>query len=92
MARALPPRSPAGPPTLRARRLCPQTARRVQILADAARLDAKAKKIAAKREQPSAAAKAAGKKFYQSMIVDSQYEGELFEGFSAWLTKTDAAE
>jgi len=69
-----------------------KTARRVQILADAARLDAKAKKIAAKREQPSAAAKAAGKKFYQSMIVDSQYEGELFEGFSAWLTKTDAAE
>jgi large subunit ribosomal protein L4e len=68
-----------------------KTARRIQIIADKARVEAKAKKLATRRGTPAPpAAKAAGKKFYQGMIVDSQYEGELFEGFSSWLTRTDA--
>jgi hypothetical protein len=66
-----------------------QTQRRMQILADTKRKAAKDAKTAKKRAIPSAEVKAAGKKFYQSMLVDSAYQGELFDDFNNWLTKTD---
>jgi len=66
-----------------------KTHRRIQILSDQERASKKAELLKAKRAAVPAAAKEAGKKFYQSMLVDSQYEGELFEGFSSWLGKTE---
>ena len=82
--RCQPPPDARVPPPPRAR-APPQTAHRIQILASARRQEEKAKGIASKRAPQSAESKAAGQKFYQSMIVDSTYEGELFEGFSRWL-------
>jgi len=39
----------------------------------------------AKAAKSSAARSAVGTKFYESMKVDSNYEGELFEDFNTWL-------
>ena len=39
----------------------------------------------AKAAKSSAARSAVGAKFYESMKVDSNYEGELFEDFNTWL-------
>ncbi len=63
----------------------------MQILSDARRADAKAKKTAAARAPKPAAVKEAGKKFYQQMIVDSAYDGELCTDFTAWLNKEKKA-
>lgn len=41
----------------------------------------------AKAAKSSAARSAVGQKFYESMKVDSNYEGELFEDFEDWLTR-----
>jgi len=41
----------------------------------------------AKAAKSSAARSAVGQKFYESMKVDSNYEGELFEDFDDWLTR-----
>jgi hypothetical protein len=67
----------------------------MQILADTKRAEKKAAAAAAgtviKRAVPSAEVKAAGKTFYESMIVDSAYDGELCQDFTAWLTKETVA-
>jgi hypothetical protein len=62
----------------------------MQLLADEKRRVAKASKTAAKRAKPSAEVKEAGKKFHAAMLVDSAYEGELFNDFNAWLNKEKA--
>lgn len=87
-------RHPRGPPPLpspfplvRSLPLPPQTQRRMQILADTKRAEAKAAGKAIKRAKPSAEVKAAGQTFYESMIVDSAYDGELCQDFQAWLAK-----
>lgn len=41
----------------------------------------------AKAAKSSAARSAVGQKFYESMKVDSNYEGELFSDFNDWLTR-----
>ena len=64
-----------------------QTQRRMQILADTKRAEAKAAGKAIRRAAPSAEVKAAGKEFYNSMIVDSAYDGELCADFQSWLKK-----
>jgi len=51
--------------------------REMQMKADAERAKARAKKTAAKRS-------AVGQKFYDSMKVEFNYQGELFDNFSAW--------
>ena len=65
----------------------PQTQRRMQILGDQRRAEAKASKTAAKRAPNSAERKAAGKAFLASMQVDSAYDGERCVDFTAWLNK-----
>ena len=59
----------------------------MQILADEKRRAAKAAKTAAKRAPKPEAVKKAGKKFYQSMLVDSAYDHEYFEPFQAWIAQ-----
>ena len=59
----------------------------MQILADERRKAAKEAKTAAKRKAAPADVKAAGKKFYESMLVDSAYHGELFDDFTNWLNR-----
>ena len=56
-----------------------KVAKEMQARAEAERTKAKA----AKSKTPSAA----GKKFYETMMVDSNYQGELFDDFSNWLTQ-----
>jgi hypothetical protein len=63
----------------------------MQILADEKRAASKAAATKAKRVAKPAAVKEAGQKFYKSMLVDSAYQGELFDDFSAWLTKNEVA-
>jgi len=84
------PRGPPLPSPFPSRPLTPpppQTQRRMQILADTKRAEAKAAGKAIKRAKPSAEVKAAGQTFYESMIVDSAYDGELCQDFQAWLAK-----
>jgi len=57
-----------------------KVAREMQARAQEERSKAKAKKSATARS-------AVGQKFYESMKVDSNYEGELFEDFDDWLTR-----
>ena len=59
----------------------------MQLLADAKRAEAKAAGKLKKRAAPTAEVKAAGKAFYKQMLVDSAYQGELFDDFNAWLTR-----
>jgi len=68
-----------------------QTQRRMQILADERRREAKANKTAAKRAPKTAEQKAAGKKFLASMQVDSAYDNERCADFQAWLNKEKKA-
>ncbi|CAK7342930.1 unnamed protein product [Dovyalis caffra] len=64
-----------------------KTARRMALLAEAERVKAKKEKLDKKRKAVSkeelAAAKAAGKAWYKTMISDSDYTE--FENFSKWL-------
>jgi len=64
-----------------------KTQRRMQILGDQRRAEAKASKTAAKRAPKSAERKAAGKAFLASMQVDSAYDNERCVDFTAWLNK-----
>ena len=68
-----------------------QTQRRMQILGDQRRAEAKASKTAAKRAPKSAERKAAGKAFLASMQVDSAYDNERCADFQAWLNKEKKA-
>jgi len=68
-----------------------KTQRRMQILADERRREAKANKTAAKRAPKTAEQKAAGKKFLASMQVDSAYDNERCADFQAWLNKEKKA-
>jgi len=69
-----------------------KTARRMELVAEAKRKAAKAEKLEKIRKgQPSGAAKRSkevkevGKKFYKQMIASSDYVGEDYEVFNAWL-------
>jgi len=73
-----------------------KTMRRMQLLAEGKQADTRAERLKAKRKAIKAApvpakSVAAGKKFYQQMCVDSEYTGELFDGFSSWLGNATAA-
>ena len=57
-----------------------KVAREMQARAQEERSKAKAAKA-------NAARSAVGQKFYESMKVDSNYEGELFDEFNDWLTR-----
>jgi len=60
-----------------------KTAKRMSMLAEKKRVEAKAKKVAATRKDKKV--KASGKAFYKSMMVDSNYKGEDYDNFSTWL-------
>jgi len=67
-----------------------KTATRMQLLSEAARKGAKATKLAAARTKGlkasrTKAVKASGKAFYKQMLVDSDYVGDRYDNFSAWL-------
>ncbi|KAK9809167.1 hypothetical protein WJX72_010554 [[Myrmecia] bisecta] len=69
-----------------------KTARRMELLAEAKRKVAKAEKLEKIRKgQPSGATKRSkevkevGKRFYKQMIASSDYIGEDYEVFNAWL-------
>jgi large subunit ribosomal protein L4e len=69
-------------------------ARRMEVLLSEKRRVARAERLEKLRKgEPSGApkrnkdTKAAGKKFYKQMIVDSEYQGEDYDQFSAWLAQ-----
>jgi large subunit ribosomal protein L4e len=66
-----------------------KTAKRMGILAEAARKKAKAEKLEASRKGLSKGkgkdVKDVGAKFYKQMLVDSDYKGDHYDNFSTWL-------
>jgi len=67
-----------------------KTATRMQLLAEARRKGDKAAKLAEARKKAakagrSKAVKASGKAFYKQMMVDSDYVGDRYDNFAAWL-------
>lgn len=69
-----------------------KTQRRMQILSDTRRSEAKAKAVTTARAPKAAGVKEAGKAFYSQMIVDSAYDGELCADFQSWLNKEKPAD
>ena len=51
---------------------------------------AKEKGLEKARRERTEEAKATGKKFYSGLMQDSDYQGEDYEVFSAWLGQTQA--
>jgi large subunit ribosomal protein L4e len=72
-----------------------KVARRAEVLLSAKRAAAKAEKLEKIRQGVSTGAKrpaeqkASGKQFYQSLVVDSEYQGEDYDVFSNWLGTTE---
>ena len=67
-----------------------KTATRMQLLSEERRKGAKAVKLAAARKglnkaSRTKAVKASGRAFYKQMLVDSDYTGDRYDNFAAWL-------